>query len=558
MRRWTRAASGPVRQTLALQWATSLAWIGVAFAFAAAVSRITQGASPVLPALVGAGFFLLRIALSWWSEVASARAGRAMVGAARAELLAALSRTGAGFLDGAGEGERTAQLLDRTARLAGHAARWKPGSMVAVIVPVCILIAVATQSWLSAVLLLAAVLVLPVFIWMTATGTASVARAQQDALETLAGAFQARTAQAGLIRAFRAVGRESAILRQASEELRRRTLKILGMAFLSSAVLEFFASISIALVAVYVGFKLLGVFPFATGETLTLSEGMTVLVLAPEFFAPIRKLSSLHHDRADAKAAAGVLSAWLDEAELRAVTRLPRQRCAPAIVFAQASLVTPAGEPLVTGLDFTAQPGAITVLAGPSGSGKTSALRALLGQVRLSAGAILIDGRALEPAESLADSIAWVRQSPWVMEGSLESNLRLARPDASDAQLGEAVRAAGLSAFAGQHCRGLQRPLARFGEGLSGGERQRLALARALLRDAPILLLDEPTAHLDAAAEAHFLQTLRTLVPGRTVILATHRPAVISAADQVIHLPEHDPVRFDHRAGLAAVGERAS
>ncbi|MGB2178568.1 MAG: thiol reductant ABC exporter subunit CydD [Hyphomonas sp.] len=424
----------------------------------------------------------------------------------------------------------------RTAKLEGYTARWLPGMRLAVAGPVLILIAVATQTWLSAVLLMVSVMVLPLFIWLTASETAARAKAQQAALDSLSGAFQSRAAQSGLIRAFRGIRRETAALEAASIQLRDRTIAILRVAFLSTAVLEFFASVSIALVAVYIGFKLLGVFPFGTGETLTLAEGLTALILAPEFFSPIRKLSSLHHDRADAAAAAGMLSAWLDRSDATPVKKLPPLPSAPAIEFEDVSLGWGNGSSVVSGLTFEACPGKVTALSGPSGSGKSTVLQALIGRARLVGGSVRAGSDTLNPGDSLADSIAYIGQTPWLMEGTIRENIAIARPGATDDDIADAAREAGILDFADASRGGLDQKLARFGAGLSGGQRQRIALARALLRNAPILLMDEPTAHLDPDAEADFLQKLKTLAISRTVLVATHSDALIGACDTVVRL----------------------
>ena len=535
LKRWVKNAQRPISGVMLHSVAAAFAWIAVAWAIGSITGAIADERAVGVGLWIGLLAVVLRAFFLWRAERAADRAGRATVEAARREILGQVARKGAGVVAGDSAGARVAQIYDRTAKLSGYAAQWVPGMRLAVITPLLILIAAFTQSWLVGVLLAISVLVLPLFIWLTASGTAAAARAQQASLDTLSGAFQARTAQTGIIRAYRAVGRETQTLAFSAETLRQRTMAILARAFLSTAVLEFFASVSIAVVAVYIGFKLLGVFPFPTGETITLSEGMMALVLAPEFFAPIRRLATLHHDRADGTAAADQLAPWLAKTKSLTITRWAPLDHAPAITFNHVGL-SRGDEPILRDVMFTASPGELTVLAGPSGSGKTSCLLALLGQVEVSAGVILADKRPLLEGESLAESVAYLRQTPWLTEGSVADNLRIAAPEATDAELRRAAEAAGLDSFLDLDGDGLERPLARFGTGLSGGQRQRLAVARALLREAPLLLLDEPTAHLDADAEARFLDRLTALKDGRTLIIASHRPAVIAAADQLIDL----------------------
>jgi len=536
LRSWAAAAQREVNLGFLCQLVAISGWIAIAWGIGHSVSAIAdeQPTGTGLP--IAAAGILVRGLANWTGDLLLARAGRTMVTAARADLFAALSKAGAGWLGGADAGTRTSQIIDRTAKLEGYAAHWLPGMRLAVAGPVIILVAVATQTWLSAVLLIVSVLVLPLFIWLTASETASRAKAQQGAMDELSGAFQSRAAQSGLIRAFRGIRRETDSLQDASLQLRDRTMAILRVAFLSTAVLEFFASVSIALVAVYIGFKLLGVFPFGTGETLTLAEGLTALILAPEFFSPIRKLSSLHHDRADASAAAEMLSDWLEHSDDHPVTRLSVLSAAPVIAFENVSLAWANGATVVSGLSFHAQPGRITTLAGPSGSGKSTILLSLIGRARLASGTIRIGDHVLQPGESLADSIAYIGQTPWLMEGTIRDNIAIARPNADENAIAEAARQAGILDFAGDSRGGLNQKLARFGAGLSGGQRQRIALARALLRDAPILLMDEPTAHLDPDAQEDFLRKLKELAPERTVLIASHSEPLIAASDEAIPL----------------------
>ena len=484
--------------------------------------------------MVGAAALSARAGVLWLGETCAARAGLRLVEAARAEIVATLGKSGAAPLLGEPAGARVSQIIDRTARLSGWASRWLPGSYLAVLAPALFLAAVLSQSWVAALLLAGAVLVLPVFLWLTIAETRTAARDQQASLDALQGAFQTRTEHAGLIRAFRAIGRETNVIRAASEALRHGTMRVLRRAFLSSAVLEFFSALSIALLAVYIGFKLLGLFPFETGETITLQEGVMVLVLAPEFFAPIRRMSTLHHDRADALAAAGVLGAWTTGAN-GGRHALPALATAPTLSFAAATIAH-GNTVAISDLTFEAAPGTITVITGPSGAGKTSALLALLGLAQVTSGRVAVDGVPLAPGDSLADSVAYVRQSPWLFEGTLADNLRVGRPDASDADLLAVLDQVGASALISSRNGGLARPIQRGGQGLSGGERQRIAFARALLRRASIWLLDEPTAHLDEDSEAALLSLLRAQSPQRTIIIATHEEAVRKIADQHVVL----------------------
>lgn len=538
--RWTAAARADINLTTALSLSSALFTIGFAWSLSVGVSQSLRGEQSLDWLLWGAIALLGRTLALWLSERAAARAGNRIVEAARAEILATVIHDGAASLLGRAPGARVSQIMDRTGLLSGWASRWSPGSRMAVLTPVAILIAAATQSWVAMLLLAASVVTLPLFLWLTVGETRAVASAQQASLDALAGVFQTRTEHAGLIRAFRAIGREAASVASASEALRQQTMRVLRIAFLSTAVLEFFSAVSIALLAVYIGFKLLGLFPFETGENVTLQEGMMVLILAPEFFAPIRRLSSLHHDRADAVAAASALGDWL-AVHHHARQPLPALRKPPRISFQNVAIAI-GSRPAVLGLTFEAEPGCITAISGPSGSGKTSLLLSLLGFARLTDGQVTIDGQPLTAGGSLAASVAYVRQEPWLFEGSLGENLRVGSPQASEEELLGALDRVGASHLASDQDGGLARRIGRGGQGLSGGERQRIAIARALLRNARLWLLDEPTAHLDDASEAELLSLLRGHAADRTIIVATHSAAVLNVADHVVHLPSRENI----------------
>lgn len=544
LQRWAAPAKPFISQTIFVQALAAVGWVGLAWGIGHAVAAIAAGENPNRFLLTAFAGVTLRTILQRLGEASASKAGLAMTAAAREDIFAAIARSGAAVLSGAASGERTAQIIDRTAKLSRYAGSWLPGMRLAAIAPLILLIAAGAQSWVVAFLFVVSVIVLPLFIWLTASRTAEAAQAQQSALDGLSGAFQTASAHAGLIRAFRSIGRETETLRAASEDLRTRTMSILRTAFLTSAVLEFFASISIALVAVYVGFKLLGVFPFPTGETLTLAEGLTALILAPEYFAPIRRLSGLHHDRGDGAAAAGMIAPWLNaSAQAPAIKRLPKCTTPPRIRFSDVALAYGDGAVAVCRLSFDAAPGQIVALTGPSGSGKSTCLLALIGRAQLREGRIEVDGRALVSGESIADSTAFLRQAPWLIDGTLADNIALANPNASRAQVEAAASEAGVTDFARKDPEGLDRRLERFGAGLSGGQKQRIALARGILRDAPLWLADEPTAHLDGAGEAEFIATLRRLSSGRTILIATHSEALIAACDQVILMPCADQQR---------------
>jgi ATP-binding cassette subfamily C protein CydD len=296
------------------------------------------------------------------------------------------------------------------------------------------------------------------------------------------------------------------------------------IAFVSSGVLEFFSALAVALIAVYCGFNLLGLLPFPAPEKLDLARAFFVLALAPEVYQPLRRLAAAYHDRQAAEAAAPSL-ATADAAAPSpgALGDLP-----PAIRFRQVAIAyDPATAPAVSGFTLDVAPGEIVALLGASGAGKSSLLHLLLGMAPLSAGAVEVGGAPL--GDGFAGRIAWAGQSPVVVPGTLGDNIALADPAACPGRLAMAARTAGLTPD-------LERQIDERGGGLSGGERRRLGLARAILKRAPILLLDEPTANLDPVSEQAMLSVIHAAAQARSTLIATQSEAVAALADRVVRL----------------------
>lgn len=420
-------------------------------------------------------------------------------------------------------------LFEDSEALEGYYARFAQASFQATIVPLLLTLVIAWQSPISAGIV--ALTLLPFVAMMAIVGLTSAGEAskQFDALARLSNLFSDRIRALPLVLAYDDASSQAKAVGRAAREVASRTLSILKYAFLSSAVLEFFAALSVALVAVYCGFYLLGKLPFAVPEHLTLARALFILALAPEVYAPIRRLSAAYHDKQSAIAAAERMMALII---IPAETRAARLPAAPVIRY----------DGVVCGFNddadfhigpvsFAARPDTVTALTGPTGSGKTSLLRLLTGQGRLTAGHITVDN---QPLDDLSASVAWVSQHPPILTGTLRENLCFGNREATDGDIARAVAATGLDTVVRR--RGLDQRLNERGSGLSGGERKRIGLARALLRDAPVLVLDEPTADLDEDAEAELLEQLPGVFAGRTVILSTHSPRLAALATQKVQL----------------------
>ena len=482
-----------------------------------ALTAYPAGIGAMAPGLVLAVTALvLRGLLAHLALTAGGRAARAVKSDVRDRVLAGLFAGRPAPLSAAVEG---IEALD------GHYARFEPLRLSAAVSPLLLIALAAFASPVAAAVLLFTLIPFALGMMLAGAAAAGESRRQFAALSELSGLFLDRVRALPAVIAFQAEARMAREVARASDDLRRRTARVLRIAFLSSGVLEFFSALSVALVAVYCGFNLLRLLPFPVPETLDLGRAFFVLALAPEVYAPLRRLAAAYHDRQAAEAAAPALSAAAADPKRTSAPAVLSDR-EPAIRFEAVSIRYGEAAPVLTDFDLDVRPGQMVALTGASGAGKSSLLHALLGLAPVTAGRILIDGR---PLGDLDGQAAWAGQAPMVAPGTVLENIRLARRDASTAQVVAAAEAAGLAAD-------LDRVLDERGGGLSGGERRRLGLARAFLKDSPLLLLDEPTANLDRESEADIIDTLRRVARGRTTLIATHSAAVAAVADRVVRL----------------------
>jgi ATP-binding cassette subfamily C protein CydD len=347
------------------------------------------------------------------------------------------------------------------------------------------------------------------------------------------------------LRLFQRSRGEAQRIHRVSEEFRLRTMQVLRLAFLSSAVLEFFASVSIAVTAVYLGFSFLGELDFGYWDTpVTLQQGLFLLLLAPEFYLPLRELGTHYHARQEAVGAADRLIDLLNEVErapLGGTASLPDAQAGVALALRQVSLTWPGRhDALLDGLDLSVAAGEHVAIMGPSGAGKSTLMNLLLGFQAPDSGEVTANGvpvAQLDP-QSWLGAVAWVSQQTTLFPGTLRDNLLLAAPGASADALWQACRDAHADEFISRLPRGLDTRIEEGGAGLSGGQIQRIALARAFLKDAPVLLLDEPTANLDRDSERLVVAALGVLSRGRTVVTLTHRRDTAQGADRVLRLEQ--------------------
>ena len=521
--------------------------------------RDLHAVAPLLLALSAAA--ALRAAAAWAQDVLAQAHSGAVRLAVRDHALRRLLALGPRFASGERTGELANTLGGGVDALDPYLAQYLPQAFLAGLVPLLVLAAVGWADPLSALVLLLTFPLIPLFMWLIGEAAREQTRRQWVTLSRLAARFLDALQGLPTLRAFGRADDEVNAIAGASERHRAVTLGVLRLAFVSALVLEALATLGTAVVAVEVGLRLL----YARVE---FREALFVLVLAPEFYRPLRALgASFHAGMAGREAAARIAQVLDAEGPLAAPAVLAGRATAmadpspgaapPAIRFEGVGFVyAPGRAPALDGFTLALPAGATVALLGPSGSGKTTAARLLLRFLEPDRGAILVDGAplaALAP-DDWRRHVALVPQRPRLFHGSLRENVLLARPGASAAELERAASRARLDAVLSELPRGWEAPVGEGGERLSGGQAQRVALARAYLKDAPVLVLDEPTAHLDPASEAEVVEAMDDLRRGRTVLLVAHRLTTVARADRVAILALGRLVEEGPPAELAARG----
>ena len=444
-------------------------------------------------------------------------------------------------------GELGELMLGHADALEGYFTGYRLARIEVVVVPLAIVLAVASVDRVVPLILIGTAPLIPLFMILVGWSAESAGRAQLAELARMGGHFADRLKGLGLLRVYGRGRAELDGIQAAAEGVRRRTLKVLRIAFLSSTTLEFFASVSVAMVALYLGLSYLGM--IGLGRVDSLGVGVFCLLLAPEFYGPLRRLAAHYHDRANALAAVAEVERLIGTPEVAATEIASRSDAVPSVVVSESDAANapvletrglalrPLGAPaaVLDDICLVLQKGHRLALVGPSGSGKSTLLEALAGWLPPERGSVVL---------RTGVSVGYAGQRPYLFHGSIADNLRLADPQASRARLFAAAEAAQVMRFAARLPKGLDTMIGERGFGLSGGEARRIALARLLLREPDVLLLDEPTAFLDPDTEAELLRTLGHYVQGRSVVIATHSAAAMAWADTVYRLQaQHAPVQ---------------
>jgi len=446
-------------------------------------------------------------------------------------------------------------ILDEVERIGRYAEHYEPARLTAVLVPIVLLAAVFPLSWVVGVLLVLCAPLAPVNLSVAGMGTAAVARRHAEELRYLSGYVLDRLRGLATLRGLGAEQAELVRVERAARRLGQHSMAVLRVAFVSAAVLEAVITMAIAVVATYVGLTLLGYVP-GLPAGMPLRSGLYVLLVTPLYFQPMRTLATAYHERGEALAAADVLAPLLAVGTDRPPSVVPahplRLRHA-AVDVRDVTLRYPGSEwPAVERVSFSVEAGEFVGLAGASGGGKSTLLRLLAGAMEPSSGSVLLNGA---PAVSSPRSyVTWLGQHPYLFPGTLAENIALGRPEAAPGEIVTAARTAGLGPLLSRLPAGLDTTVGERGWGISGGEAQRIALARTLLKQAPLLLLDEPTAHLDAQSEAEIIAALLQVAKSATTIVATHSPALLGSCSRVITLDRGQLLVAEHGAGATQVG----
>ncbi|NOH83961.1 cysteine/glutathione ABC transporter permease/ATP-binding protein CydD [Vibrio sp. 03-59-1] len=491
----------------------------------------------LLPHFAGLALMIaLRAACSWGREIAGFKCGEEIRVYIRQLILDKLRELGPAYIKGKPAGTWATLLLEQVEDMQDFFARYLPQMSLSVLIPFVILIVVFPVNWAAGLIFLITAPLVPLFMALVGMKAADANRKNFKALQRLSGHFYDRLQSMTTIRLFNRTHAETEVLKGASEVFRTRTMDVLKIAFLSSAVLEFFTSISIAITAVYFGFSYIGELNFGHyGAGVTLFAGLFILILAPEFYQPLRDLGTFYHAKAQAVGAAESIVEFLetDITKIQSGNTLLAQPKKIDIVAHDLKVVSPEGIQLVGPISFTLASNQSTALVGPSGAGKTSLINAILGFMPYE-GSLKVNGVEMKELDLThwRKQISWIGQNPLLLHGIIRDNVTLGKHNISDSDVHAVIENAFAAEFVNQH--GLDYPISDRSGGLSVGQAQRIALARAMLQNGSFWLLDEPTASLDARSEQLVMQGIEKYTESTTSLMVTHQLEPLRSVNQIL------------------------
>ncbi len=556
--KWLKTQSKPakywLRLTIMCGFGAGLALIAQAALLAHILHELIMEQTPkneliapfvglIISAVFRAGFNLVK-------EYTGFRCGEVVRLHLRSLVLERLNQLGPAYIKGRPAGAWSSLLLEQIEEMQDFFAKYLPQVTLAGLIPLVILVVVFPFNWAAGVIFLITAPLVPLFMALVGMGAADANKRNFKALQRLSGHFLDRLRGMQTLRLFNYAEKEADNLHVAAHILRQRTMEVLRLAFLSSAVLEFFAALSVAAVAVYFGFTYIGELNFGHyGLTVTLFSGLFILILAPEFYQPMRELGVHYHARAQAIASAESLMDFLEathqssEGGKAKVTLTPSGSAAstgaPFILAKDLEIYSLEGIKLVGPINFTINHGEKVALVGQSGAGKSTVMNALLGFLPYK-GSLTVNGTELTSIDFAhwRSQLSWVGQNPLLLHGTVAENIALSNPNTPLESIKAAAKKAYADEFIDSLADGYQQAIGDRSSGLSVGQAQRLALARAILQSGNFWLLDEPTASLDAHSEQTVLTSLADATKQKTTLMISHQLGQLKAMDKVIVL--HD------------------
>ena len=520
LQQWLRTQQKPIKEYLNLNILlaslSSVILVAQTYLLASLLYKIiivNKAISGLIPYFIGLIVgFALRALLLWLREKIGFKCGQLLRNSIRRQILDKIHQVGPATINNKPAGSWATIMLEQVENLHNFYARYLPQQALSAIVPIIILIAVFPLNWAAGLILIGTAPLIPIFMILVGKAAADSSQKNMDTLARLSGQFLDRLRGLETLRLFDRTLEQTRYIEESTEDFRETTMDVLKMAFLSSAVLEFFTSISIALMAVYFGFSYLGQIEFGTyGTPITLFIGFFCLILAPEFYQPLRDLGTYYHDRA---AGIGAADAIVDFLEADYLTAQGDKKAAfegkSAVEISGENLVvlSPQGKPLTEVLNFSIPPHSHIAIVGQSGAGKTSLI------------------------------------NPLLLQGTIKENLLLGDIQADEQEIDHALRLAQAKEFTDRL--GLEAEIKEGGIGVSVGQAQRLAVARALLHKGDLLLLDEPTASLDAQSENQVLQALQQISQQQTTVMITHRIEDLKQCDNILVMRHGQIIQQGH------------
>ena len=553
LQKWLRAQQEPIKTlmcaNIVLATLSTLILVAQTYFLATLLDKLIIQNVPrdeLIPYFLGLIIgFGMRAIILWAREKIGFRSGQLLRNHIRQKILDKIHLVGPATINQKPAGSWASIMLEQVENLHNFYARFLPQQSLSGIVPVVILIAVFPLNWAAGLILMITAPLVPVFMILVGIAAADSSQKNMETLARLSAQFLDRLRGLETLRLFNRTSEQTEHIENATEDFRETTMDVLKLAFLSSAVLEFFTSISIALMAVYFGFSYLGQIEFGTYNTpLTLFTGFFCLILAPEFYQPLRDLGAYYHDRAAGIGAADAIVDFLESDYLTVHQNEKTISLESAVEISAENLVvlSTQGSALTKPLNFQIPANHNVALVGQSGAGKTSLMNVILGFLPYE-GSLKINGQELRES-NLSDwrkHIAWVGQNPLLLQGTIKENLLLGDIQTSDEKIHYALSQAQATEFIDKL--GLDYEIKDGGLGISVGQAQRLAIARALLRKGSLLLLDEPTASLDAQSENLVLQALNEMSCYQTTLMITHRIEDLKQCDQIFVMQQGEIVQ---------------